>query len=116
MDIYESGWIWAESGDETVVPGTLTVSNIPPNTNLFVTISISSFTQAVNFQTGVAGMVASGVRRWDVFNPDGSVQTVDPGPNQMQNNSMFIPNCASVTFELSVQLAEAWAEINLFQY
>ena len=116
MGVYGNGFIWNDNPTQDEFPAYLTISDIPPNTNIFASVSISALTQGVNLQTGVAGYAAAAVRRWEVFNPDGSVSSVDPGPNNVWLNSNFIPNCASVTWEVSTVFAEAWAQISVFDY
>jgi len=115
MDIYATAWIWATNSGEDNFPAFATLDGIPPNTNIYATTSVSSFSQAVDLQTGVAGTVGSVVRRWEIFNPDGSISQIEPEPDPA-NNSQLIENCASVTFELAVTNAVAWSQISLFTY
>jgi hypothetical protein len=110
MEVIGSAWLYSRSSGEN--PVYYTIGGIPPNTNVFATISVSSFSQG--FTSSGGGSVATVIRRWEVFNADGSVTPVDPGP-QLSNNAVFINDCASVTFELDVNDAEGWALANVFQ-
>jgi hypothetical protein len=113
--IFWAGWISSfTSSIDTVNPIFLTLT-FPPGLNIFVSVSISSFSQGVDVSRPVTGMVASGVRRWEVFNPDGSIAHVDPGPDHAELNGVFIENCASVTVELATLLARAWAQVSVSQ-
>ncbi|HXJ83147.1 MAG TPA: hypothetical protein VMS64_31245 [Candidatus Methylomirabilis sp.] len=113
FDVYWVGWIasFTNSAD-TINPISLTL-NFPPGMNILATISVSGFSQSVDVQRGIPGMVGAGVRRWQVFNSDGSVSQIDPGGDPT-NNGVFIRNCASVTFELATLLANAYAQVNVY--
>ena len=63
---------------------------------------------------GLNGSAPAIIRRWLVFNSDGSTEPVDPGPNHIEMNSVVIPNAASITFELSGYLVIAYAQASIF--
>jgi hypothetical protein len=116
MEMYGNGFIGAYNPGDAPFLVAMTMDQIPPNTDIFTSIALSAFAPGIDFDNRVVGDAGVVVRRWQVFNPDGSVSTVDPGPNQVWCNSMFIENCASITWELSAVLAEVYAQISVFRY
>jgi hypothetical protein len=114
MEIFASGWLWASSGSvNSPARAYLTVDKLPQGTNVFATIAVSTFSQGGDLSSGKAGAVETLIQNWAVYKPDGSVESVNPTPN-FNNNSQFINNCASVTFELIAADAIAWALANIF--
>jgi hypothetical protein len=114
MDIIETVWLYADNDNpEGTQKTTYTVDGLLPGTSVLATIALSYFSEGVSVQDGTVGVAGALVRGWDVFNPDGSVQTIEN--TDFSGNSEFIDNCASVTFELTVTFARAYAQANVFQ-
>ena len=104
MDIIETVWLYADNDNPNgTAKATYTVDGLPPGTSVLATIALSYFSEGVSVQAGTLGVAGALVRGWDVFNPDGSVRTIEN--TDFKGNSEFIDNCASVTFELSVVFA-----------
>jgi hypothetical protein len=112
MNIFATAWLWIESHSAADSEHCLaTVAQIPVGTNVVATISLSYITFGTTQDT--PGAVGAAIRSWEVFNADGSTTSVVPSPD-FKNNSVFIENCASVTFELAGNLAMAYAQATLF--
>jgi hypothetical protein len=89
----------------------------PPGRNVFATISLStvnSFPADVHGQPA-AFMARAYIPNFQVYKLDGTVTSGHPNvPNEFEGNSVFIPNCRTITFELDVNNAFAIAQITLF--
>ncbi len=113
MDIFETVWLYADDDNPNGnSKATFTVDQIPPGTSVWATIALSYFSEGVSFDQNTVGAAGALVRSWDVFNPGGSVSTIEN--TDFAGNSEFIANCASVTFELSVNFARAYAQATVF--
>ncbi len=105
MYVFASAWLVAQN---STINGnastTVTVSNIPRGTNVFASIALSYFTQGVGNPPGAGGCA---ITAWQVFNADGSTSTFTN--TDFALNSLFVDNCASITFEVGVNDARAYA-------
>jgi hypothetical protein len=113
MNIIATVWLYAENDNPNGdAKATYTVDGLLPGTSVMASIALSYFTEGVSIDQATVGAAGALIRSWDVFNPDGSIQTfenTDPA-----GNAEWIENCASVTFELSVNFAKAYAQATVF--
>jgi len=109
MDVIETVWLYADDDNPNgASKATYTVDGLAPGTSVMASIALSYFSEGVSIDQGAVGAAGALVRSWDVFNPDGSIQTIEN--TDFAGNSEFIDNCAAVTFELSVTFARAYAQ------
>jgi hypothetical protein len=112
MDVFGTAWLWIEShSTDDTERAIVTVDQIPRGTDVLATISLSYLAFGIPFS--VPGAVGAAIVSWDVYTRDGTIVQVDPDPD-FANNSVFINNCASVTFELAGNDARAYAQATLF--
>ena len=115
MDNYCSLFQEINNQNNNIVAFKFTVEGIPPNTNVYATTALTSFEQGIAFEGFHGGWAATGIIRWDVFNPDGSIATVQPtDPPDLSQNFEYIDNCASITFELAVFQGNACSRCDVF--
>ena len=106
MDVFNSVWLYADSlGRAAGASYTLLV----PRRNAFAHITLSAFTPAVHSDR--AG-TAAGVRivKYTSFKPLGNNAWIEAPtflPVDWNANSIYIEQCASITFGMSVK--NAWA-------
>ncbi len=108
MTIYESVWISASNTNPNGTANiTHLVDGIPKGTNVFATIALSAVSVGVSNASSMVGSIGCIIRSWQTFNANGSVNTFNN--TALSGNSVYIVNCASVTFELTVDYANAYA-------
>ena len=113
MDIINTVWLYAENSEPGGnIKATHTLGNLGRGTSVMASISLSYFSEGVSYDQNTVGAAVALVRRWEVFNSDGSTRTVEN--KDPAGNAEWIDNCASVTFELSVTFARAYAQATLF--
>jgi len=112
MEVIGTLWLYADKNSPGQTAQAFgTIDRIPKGTNVLATIALSYFSEGVSPDQGV-GVAGALIRRWDVFNPDGTITTVEN--TDFAGNSKVIDNCASVTFELSIKYARAYAQASVF--
>jgi hypothetical protein len=119
MDIIETVWLYAEAGEPNLnAYATHTVDNLPRGVTIVARIALSGYGENVlldysltgdSLTVGAAGALISS---WEVYNPDGTTQTFNS--TDQANNSRWIDNCASITFQLTVNWAVAYAQATVF--
>ncbi|WP_263383255.1 hypothetical protein [Granulicella arctica] len=108
MTIYESVWISASNPTPNASTNiTHLVDGFAKGTTVFATVSLSAMSEGVSSASNTVGSVGCIIRSWQTFNANGSVTTFNN--LALSGNAMYIPNCASVTFELTVDYANAYA-------
>jgi len=115
VDIIETVWLCADANAPNVNGyATYVVDQLPPGTSVMACCSLSAFSEGVSYenQGNAVGAASVLIRSWDEFQPDGSIKTYNS--TALTNNALFINNCASVTFELAVNFAWAYAQATVF--
>ncbi len=113
MQAYETVWLYAENDNPNGdAKATYLVDDLPPGANVLATIALSYFTEGVSYDQGAVGAAGAVIRQYQTRNPDGSVTEHDN--TDFALNSVFVENCASLTFELAVNFARAYAQASVF--
>jgi hypothetical protein len=77
--------------------GFYTTGNFAPGTNVFVSTAISNVRADTN-----DSIWAASIFNWSVYGPGGQISPVNPNPDAFRN-TMYIDNCANITFAVSGQ-------------
>lgn len=104
-DIYSSVWLYANSLNTDGSGATYTL--VVPRRNVFAQMSLTTVTPAVQRDNTGWG-AGTQIVRYSYFETDNRVNEVVLPPD-WKNNSIFISNCASITFGLGVKNAWAYA-------
>jgi len=120
MDVFATAWLYADNDNPggnaystCVVDGMSdTVDGIHVGASVLATVSLSAFSEGVGWGADSVGAVACLIRRWQALDADGLA--VDHENLDEALNSVFIDNCVSVTFELAVNFAWAYAQATVF--
>ena len=86
---------------------------LPPGRTVFASIALSSC--APRDTNGVA--VGAWITQWTVYNPDGTQSgPIGPAIDELDQNSVRVDNCATITFVLFAVNATARAQITVFVF
>lgn len=117
MSPFSWGWLYAYSptvGNATRI--FLTIDGIPRGSRVYATCALTLVSQAITIASNRSqqpGQVSVAIKRWSVFNRDGSIANVEPGAGWELNNE-YIDDAASVTFQLLTSGAIGYASAAVF--
>lgn len=116
IDDVMSGWLYARSGslgDLQVADLTLV---LPTKSGLrvYAQIMLTALSQGGDLKKSVGGMVATRVVRGTVMGKNG-LEFVDI-PADPTSNSAYFDNCLAVDFRLAAELAEGYANANVWYH
>src|SRR5215813_13054790 len=109
-DVLASVWLYANTLSSTEQWSTYTL--VVPRRNIFARIALSVFVPAVHSDPIGSGAGAR-IIKYSFFQEPDIVQEVVL-PDDWNENSIFIDNCASITFGLAVKVAWGYAEAAVF--
>ena len=96
--------------------GQITTGNFPPGTNVYVSAALShvrAFDQAVSEGRGCNEFAF--ILDWMVYGEDGEMHPGQPpSPDDPYVNSVYIDNCANITFGVFSGGGEGEAQITVF--
>jgi hypothetical protein len=115
MDIFSTTWLYAIADAPNLnAYATHTIGDLPRGTAVWACIALSMVTDGVDLDNNTLAVGAAGtlVSSWEVYKSDGTTQAFNN--TDQANNGVLIYDCASVTFQLTVNWAEAYAQATLF--
>jgi hypothetical protein len=112
LDIYNSVWLYADSLNTDGNGATYTL--LVPRRNVFAQMSLTTVTPALNIDSKGWG-AGTRIIKYSYFESDNVVREVFL-PVDWNQNSVFVNNCASITFGLGVKNTWAYALGVVFTY
>jgi len=87
---------------------------LPPGRTVFASIALSS---CETQDTADPSSATAWITQWTVYNPDGTQSgPIRPAIDELDQNSVRVDNCATITFILFAQNATARAQITVFVF
>ena len=119
LNIINSYWIGAIAPDAFVLI-TFTLDPLPPGTNVYATISLNLLNTAFEAKAPDPTFAASAfIDHWTVYEKGGKQSGPIYAPPSYLGldptlNSVWVDNCATITFMCSAERADAIAQISIF--
>ena len=87
---------------------------LPPGRTVFASIALSS---CETQDTADPSYATAWITHWTVYNPDGTQSgPIRPAIDELDQNSVRVDNCATITFVLVASNATARAQITVFVF
>ena len=87
---------------------------LPPGRTVFASIALSS---CETQDTADPSSATAWITQWTVYNPDGTQSgPIRPAIDELDQNSVRVDNCATITFVLFAVNATARAQITVFVF
>ena len=87
---------------------------LPPGRTVFASIALSS---CETQDTADPSSATAWITQWTVYNPDGTQSgPIGPAIDELDQNSVRVDNCATITFVLFAVNATARAQITVFVF
>ena len=94
--------------------GPFPTGRLPPGRTVFASIALSSCEPRDNTEATAA---TAWIPQWTVYNPDGMLSgPIRPAIDELDQNSVGVDNCATITFVLYGQNTTARAQITVFVF
>ncbi len=113
MDIIGSYWIEASGLSVTYA---YTTEPLAPGTNIYANVSLSWVDTLTTLGLGSPNATFSAaafIQSWTFYQPNGSQSPQQYG-NGLNQNAVFVNNCATITFAVIVAQAVGMAQANVF--
>ena len=107
---------WIEGSSNFFLNHKFTHGPLPPGTNVYATIVLSSYNNLIEPRfPDPTGAAVAFIESWTVYNSDGTLSSPING-NGFHQNAVSVQNCATIDFVLLTERASAIAQINAFEF